>query len=624
MSLDADSPGELLSQLADIGLPFHGLAMGGVMTLASGVTIPYPTPASCDVHVVRRPGWTAPERSPEQLALDAELNHDWRDYELLAGTLRPGMGFGSMMLGGLPKDASGRGVDGWIWYDPAGTSWRVRITSWGNLADTDAYQLTLQFALFGPLGATAEEYSRTTDPFSLAQGDAPGQEVRPTPGGIYRTLQHHDTALQVKLLDVRPDGAAVLFAVWVPHFSDTHIDADIAPGIYTERVVGVFEITIDEAGVPSGAAVKSRSECLGGRNWPSVGTLFDLTTVMIDGPGGLNMCGLPSHNWGPEVFTATAVETAGWQGTYHGGSQPRGVPGPDYSGSGSPYGAGSLSPGQEYTHSTTGIVIGGHYNVETGEREIVEVDIELRHEFGGEHELTLDPAVRSVTCAAGVLDDTGEIDWTFTGSEQSHMQHTVRLRCADTTLCEEVHEVIREGTISGHRSSNSATGTSSVVHKHNGEIIAEGSAEHAGDLFTLSGGGDPRTHAISWIGIAAISSGQFTVPAVSRMLDTLPVRLVASGSFGPAWRITPAHWSETTIGLVSAEVTRLGVTVFGEARHDFRTAYARGVPVPGSEQTYTPATNVDVLVWPRGSYQPVTGQWSGEVGETMPALRAWV
>lgn len=101
-------------------LPWHGLWKDGQIALpnATQKAMDDPHISSIDavgygsVSLIRRPGWTAPERTPAEAAADAAAGKGWRGYGLISGTWRN--------LGGK------RLQNGFVYFDPAGKAWWIQ------------------------------------------------------------------------------------------------------------------------------------------------------------------------------------------------------------------------------------------------------------------------------------------------------------------------------------------------------------------------------------------------------------------------------------------------------------------------------------------------------------------
>lgn len=100
-------------------LPFHGLWKNGQVTLPNGATMSYPAPNSVvgygeelgDAWIFKRPGWSAPPRSPAEAAADAAAGRQWLPYAIASSTRKA---LGDQTL--YPK---------WLYIDPAGKTWLV-------------------------------------------------------------------------------------------------------------------------------------------------------------------------------------------------------------------------------------------------------------------------------------------------------------------------------------------------------------------------------------------------------------------------------------------------------------------------------------------------------------------
>lgn len=74
-----------LESFTEHGQPWHGLAVDGVLTTPAG---PKTIAGDGGAIVVRHPMAPGVNRTPEQLANDAALGQEWRDYALLCGSAR--------------------------------------------------------------------------------------------------------------------------------------------------------------------------------------------------------------------------------------------------------------------------------------------------------------------------------------------------------------------------------------------------------------------------------------------------------------------------------------------------------------------------------------------------------
>lgn len=101
-----------------LGQPYHGLVVGGELTLSTGAKLPFPG-SSGDCYKLEVPGTPALEMSPEEVAIEAAAGREWRTYALLSGRAR--------LYGGVVV-----GTNAWLYAAPDGTVWRIRCLQLDN------------------------------------------------------------------------------------------------------------------------------------------------------------------------------------------------------------------------------------------------------------------------------------------------------------------------------------------------------------------------------------------------------------------------------------------------------------------------------------------------------------
>lgn len=129
-------------------LPWHGLWKAGQVALpnATNKAMPDPHVPSAEavgygnVSVIRRPGWSAPPRSPAEAAADAAAGKGWRGYALISGSWR--------------HVGAGRLNNGWVYIDPAGRAWWIQHTTWHQVRPVgnpqpDKCDITVTIRRFG-------------------------------------------------------------------------------------------------------------------------------------------------------------------------------------------------------------------------------------------------------------------------------------------------------------------------------------------------------------------------------------------------------------------------------------------------------------------------------------------
>lgn len=605
MAFDRGRPGSVLGRPTRVGLPYHGLVMGSSLTLPNGQQITYTQPPRGGTYEIRRPGWVAPAPTAPQIAYDTANGFEWRDYALMTGAVRSDSG--QMHLGGQP-------INGWIWFDPQGQPWRVAVLGYGG-SNNAARVPSFRFSRFGVMGAESETFDRAAPAFSIAQSIAQTIQHRPVAGGSLQTLAADSAAIRHKLVDVTPDGSRTLWCAFCMHYTTNPQTP------FVERPVAFYEITVSTAGEVSGAVIKGRAECVG-----------DLQTLSIP-PYACQVSTLEQIN--PEIIYSGCTESFDWETTttVTAGAvsydwyltQPTGsVTAIDALGRGyvDVMGIGHLAP-QTVTRSYSAIVA-GWYN-SGGAAQFAAIEISMERVTDGSHALNVTRSSYVQTCTGGVFNESAPIGFSFNATSTEHTTARVALMVGGAVVSAETRETIRTLSMSGsggypHPAGTNlaldATGTAQAEIKKNGATVSTSSQPWSVSSTAFLGG-------VIW---AHIFGPQFigvapSIPinessTLQSALSFIPARLSGEGEVD---YVSAALWDETTVGLT---VQRLAAD--GVAEHRFLTAYARGAPVAGAAQTVTPAHGFDVLVYPVGSYQPVTGEWSGAVGETQPAARSWV
>jgi hypothetical protein len=106
----------ILGRVGIWGNPFHGLVVGSQLTLPDASTKAWTQPSGGDVDVVKAASPPGITRSVDELAYDASLGHEWRNYALISGTTRQ-----------LYGRALGTGA--WVYLPAAGNAFRLQLAS---------------------------------------------------------------------------------------------------------------------------------------------------------------------------------------------------------------------------------------------------------------------------------------------------------------------------------------------------------------------------------------------------------------------------------------------------------------------------------------------------------------
>ncbi|SDJ61552.1 hypothetical protein [Pseudomonas indica] len=220
------------------GTAWHGLVKGGVLTLPNAATMPYPQPAPAgdpwlrgSTALLAHPDAPGVTRTPEEAAADEAAGREWWTQAILAG-----------------GNLYGQPLGGWIYIDPAGERWLVRI----NLHEipTIGGTATVTLSRYGAFGRPALVHTYSVDVPNM------GQSTPAISGtsGTFVTLYHS-----------HPTGAAAVYEVSV-QFNQVHRQ------FWRRRPVGWLEVTLAGLGAECEIAVtvlKTREQTLGTpvRSW---------------------------------------------------------------------------------------------------------------------------------------------------------------------------------------------------------------------------------------------------------------------------------------------------------------------------------------------------------------------
>lgn len=181
------------------GTPYHGLVENGTLTLPNAATMAISQPAGGSTYVVRVPGVAPVSRTPAEAAADAAAGRQWLDYGILAGDWQKLYG---LQLGPL----------GWIYCSEADNKrWWIKLTSASSITG-NSQTFTFSVKLFGAIGGTPEEYTRSVTVTDIGQSTPTvtfhsGIE---TGTGLYDYTVNTYT---LHLEDTRPDGAVAVIGL---------------------------------------------------------------------------------------------------------------------------------------------------------------------------------------------------------------------------------------------------------------------------------------------------------------------------------------------------------------------------------------------------------------------------
>lgn len=580
MSLNKPNVGGLLDHITNVGLPYHGLAKAGLLTLADGSTMPYPLPGGREVYVVRRPGWTMPPRSEDQLAADAAAHHEWRDYALISGVISQQST--NMQIGG-------QRIDGWIWFDPTGAAWRVSVSNWGG-SNFGALTPHLRFDRFGVFGGSATDPVIVTAGAFTTEQSTPVQFRRDAGGPLVDVLQ---SDLQRRLLDISHDGSRTLWEIYVRHYLGP---SDGVPSI--DRVLGIYELTIAPDKSISGAVVASRVQCVGRLDgWSSTLAFSRLYGYEYrDGP------------W-PGTCTAGTGAYSGTRSveiTTFGGVP--GEPPPDSF----RWTALFAAPGST-RKAVVDVVVGAFYGADQTPR-LYSIDTEYVETCASSHSIDITPVASVVYSCSGppwVLDyppNPFQIEVDVSSTTVSTGRTILRVDGTEVARDEE-----------SWTSVYTATGTDSFFGPAPGSTRLFGSTSR------------DRTHTRNGVVVATLSEpGQITRGAFDISLYASPSQVshpfVLASAPPETMSLLPVR-----SGSRHVYVTRWSATAYSFATYTSTSGVwtasapvARGQVVDSAlSYTFTVTTAIyaeSMLL--SGSYQPVTGQWHAVV-PGMGTVFAW-
>lgn len=598
MSIDAGTPAGPWSQITAAGLPHHGLASAaGTLTLPNGQTIAYPAPPSPDVYVVRRPGWVAPERTPEQLADDAAGGREWRDYALLQGT-----------FGATQVHLGGKAVNGWIWFDPDGRRWLVSALSLGNTLTANAVQL--QFRRFGEFGSAAFATTRTSNSIDLDQVTSPALQIRFS--GVLRDAEDYD--VQRRIVDVTPDGSRAIVVLDVHH---EHRSSFVGPP--QRRIVGVFEVVISPTMGVSVVLLAGRAECIGhdgGAPWAALPTFPGPVNgeqhiwTLHDPEEGLS-CGA-SEPWVRQRTASRAIEQTQY---FSSGQTTGGILYKIRGGADLAY--GFLAPVAEVNAYTwRDVVVGAWYK--SGVAALIRADVLYEHDrTSASISSHADPEVQSVQCVPPYTTTYGPaIRFHGEWSESCSVRISCRLHVnGDVIVSREYecdYEIAHAAIIN-----ETITGSISWQVRIDGADAAAGGVT-VGPLPASAYNVPPPFQVRAFMGIAQIINGaplRWGV-GVAAALDRIDMQMFGS-ALGHLY-VSPVSYNSTARAVAEYADTPRNWTL--------SAACCRGEVIHGSAATYPapPAPASPVLHF-SGSYQPVTGQWHAVASPSSAVQRfAWV
>lgn len=255
MSLDKGAPGKHpLARVGLFGTPFHGRVRGGSITLPNSATRTYPQPDATwpdqagTTHRLKRPGIPEVSRSLEQLEADVAAGREWRNEAILAG---------------YRQQLYGQDLDGWIYIDPAGDRWLVRISA--DLGATtfsfaSPLNLDLVFTRFGAFGqpASTHNYSITLSDWGQ-QGYPPLQGFRGEDGSFETVSSAH-----LVVDGIYSDGSKIALCVHRRRLAGEHV-SDTTADVTVRHPLGWLQIAISGPGSAAGvgfSVLKDRDDAM--------------------------------------------------------------------------------------------------------------------------------------------------------------------------------------------------------------------------------------------------------------------------------------------------------------------------------------------------------------------------
>ncbi len=214
------------------GCPWHGLVKDFRLPLSNGTEIFFPQPGGNgtweqgSTALIQHPAAPEIERTPEETVADVAAGRQWWNKAIIAG-----------------DSLHGRELGGWIYIDPAGACWLVRIGLYSEHIAGGTTELTL--SRFGVLGGKPEEHTYTV--------------VIPDMGQSEPTLEGVDESPRITRYHTNKTGSAAVFEVAV------HIALDVR-GYWAWRPCGWLELVLAGPGsecVAELSVLKNRAQTLG-------------------------------------------------------------------------------------------------------------------------------------------------------------------------------------------------------------------------------------------------------------------------------------------------------------------------------------------------------------------------
>lgn len=144
-----------LSSVELFGWPWHGLAVGGDVTLINSDLHPVVQPQSSNAFELRSPTAPAVSRTPAQVAAAEAAGQDWTNYQLQQGEKN------NVIYG---KATNTDTKINWVGFASDGTRWKITLnTTTINNATTGTQNLVFVVRKFGEMrdGQSDESYTRT-------------------------------------------------------------------------------------------------------------------------------------------------------------------------------------------------------------------------------------------------------------------------------------------------------------------------------------------------------------------------------------------------------------------------------------------------------------------------------
>lgn len=481
----------------------------------------------------------------------------------------------------------GQPLKGWVWFDPDGGAWAVRLRNIvGSISAKSLHFDLVRVGLFSRNPPPV--ISRATPAFSMGQTDAPTLEYRPSPTDPLQPVAD-DAPADLICVSQTPDGSKSLWMLSVEHYAGGHVTG--MGGVLRDRPIGFIEVTVHPDKSITASTIRTRAQCMGVVTRPvSVPQSIRRIRFNVDTSDSVSegICPTGQHIWHYQLTPSTTVsETSITSPTY------------------------TVPAARSMAGGLAGQILAMWYDA-----------------AGALHEISISADVEFTRTSAGSTSEVGEIDvlfsceslsyvrsgaitWTRTDNIEVSERLTIQLVDNGVPIPGSRMEYIRlsEGSVSCTRVFN-ADESGAFTYSHTcADTVTLNGAELAATTTT-------NPDLIDWesrfadFGFWLTPAEHTDVQAVARQFSALPAAIAAppSTSLGQL-RLGYVRWSNIALGIHYQRIDpESGTDALN--RHEFGQIVSPSGVVPYSATfDYDSPTNVVCS----GSLQPVTLQFASRV-----------